>query len=102
MQAYAYRQIDYNLYMNKYCRICIKNLLEPSRMKIFEYVTNSQNSRVTVGALVSFTKLRQPTVTFHINKLAEAGLLQKKKMGREVIIQTRHMPKRCATCPIFH
>lgn len=87
--------------MNKYCRICVKNLLEPSRMKIYEFVQKSQNSAVTVGALVSLTKLRQPTVTFHVNKLAEAGLLQKKKLGRQVIIQARHMPKHCTTCPIF-
>ncbi|OGG21838.1 hypothetical protein A3D03_04945 [Candidatus Gottesmanbacteria bacterium RIFCSPHIGHO2_02_FULL_40_13] len=87
--------------MNKYCRICVRNLLEPSRMKIYQFVQKSPNLQVTVGALVSLTKLRQPTVTFHVNKLAEAGLLQKKKLGRQVIIQTGYMPKHCSTCPIF-
>lgn len=87
--------------MNKYCHKCLKNLMEPSRLKIFDYVQKSTD-RVTLGTLVNFTRLRQPTVTFHVNKLAEAGLLQKKKFGREVIIQTKHLPERCTTCPIFH
>lgn len=33
------------------------------------------------------TKLRQPTVTFHVNQLTKLGLVNKEKKGREVYCQ---------------
>jgi DNA-binding transcriptional ArsR family regulator len=78
------------------CLACFRALSVPARMRIFEYIKKKGKANVT--SLVNHSVLRQPTVTFHLNKLVKAGIVDKKKAGREVYLQIR---KVCPNCFIF-
>jgi DNA-binding transcriptional ArsR family regulator len=83
--------------MNQKCVKCFKSVSEKTRFDILEFIKKAKKG-VNVSKLVEFTKLRQPTVTFHINKLAEVGLIEKKRVGREVICSMK--TPLCAGCPL--
>lgn len=65
------------------CVGCFKVLSIKARYKMFDYL-KEHPSKVTVSELVKLTKLRQPTVTFHVNQLSRVGLIKKERNGREV------------------
>lgn len=69
-----------------------------SRFKILEHLKHAKKAE-TVSSLVELTGLKQPTVTFHINRLVTCGLLKKHKSGRIVYCQTND--KHCASCPLL-
>jgi DNA-binding transcriptional ArsR family regulator len=79
------------------CVSCFKVLSIGPRFTIFRHLME-KTSKTTVSNLVALTSLRQPTVTFHINRLAAVGLLKKKKVGREVCCTIN---KKCTNCPLF-
>lgn len=80
------------------CINCFKILSTKNRFKIFEFLKKKRGQRTNVSSLVKLTSLRQPTVTFHINKLAKRGLVKKHKVGREVYCQIH---KKCDDCSLF-
>ncbi len=79
------------------CAQCFKVVSVPTRFKIFEFLKQA-GKKTTVSNLVKLTSLRQPTVTFHVNKLEKAGLLKKHKEGRTVFCEKT---KVCAKCPLY-
>ena len=79
------------------CANCLKAVAVPTRLKIFNFLKDNING-MTVGQCVKLTKLRQPTVTFHVNELEKQGLIRKTKKGKEVICIVN---QRCDDCPLF-
>jgi len=51
-------------------------------MKIYKYLKKSGKS--TVSAVVDMAKLTQPTVSYHLKEMKDAGLLKSLKVGKEV------------------
>ncbi|MFC1711341.1 winged helix-turn-helix domain-containing protein [Patescibacteria group bacterium] len=80
------------------CINCFKILSTKKRFNIFQYLKEKKGQKVNISSLVKLTKLRQPTVTFHVNKLAKKGIVKKYKAGREVFCQVH---KKCDNCPLF-
>lgn len=64
------------------CTHCFKTLGVESRMDIYGYLTNT--AKATVSEIVDIVKLRQPTVSYHLKEMREAGLLVSSKHGKEV------------------
>lgn len=85
--------------IDKQCYLCLSTAADPSRIFILEYL--KKNKEASLNDIVKKIKLRQPTVTFHINKMVESGMINKKKQGREVFLTIHKRYVRCDTCPIM-
>lgn len=83
--------------INYKCRGCLKLLSVEKRFDIFNYLLSNKEG-VKVNDLVELTGLKQPTVTFHVNKLSRRGLVKKIKQGRDVIC---FLNIRCTDCPFL-
>jgi len=84
--------------MKSQCVECFKTLSVPTRFKIYKYIRNRKNG-ATVNQIAEYIHLRQPTVTFHLNELAERKLIKKHKEGKCVYCKT-HI--RCKNnCPLY-
>ncbi len=79
------------------CAACLHIISSQSRFIIFQFL-KYHPEKTTVSQLVKVLALTQPTVTFHVNKLYEDGILTKCKDGRFVYCQIN---KKCKDCPIF-
>lgn len=79
------------------CFNCFKVISVSTRFKIFNFLKDNPDG-VTVNRLVKLTKLKQPTVTFHLNELEKYGLLKKQKHGQEVLC---FLKQECTVCPLF-
>ena len=67
------------------CPFAIPSLADPSRRKLYKILIEEKG--LTVTQLTKKLKLRQPTVSYHLKKLEEDGLVKAKKKGREVYYQ---------------
>jgi len=67
---------------NTPCIKCFESLGVTSRMKIYKYL--KKNGKNTVSAVVDVAKLTQPTVSYHLKEMKDAGLLKSLKVGKEV------------------
>lgn len=76
------------------CLKCFRTLSVPARFRIYEYI-KKQDERVNVASIVKYIRLRQPTVTFHLNELAKARLITKRKAGRDVFCEIKEF---CGGC----
>ena len=59
----------------------LRALADPTRMKIMLML---EGKRRTVGEIVSFFELSQPTISRHLQTLDDAGLLRREKSGQKV------------------
>ena len=64
------------------CNHCFANLAVDSRMKIFMFLKD--NGPKTVSLIVKQTSLSQPTISYHLKSMREAGLLSKQRDGKEI------------------
>jgi ArsR family transcriptional regulator len=64
------------------CSHCFKSLGIESRVKIYTYL--KEKGKTTVNDIVSVLKLTQPTVSYHLKEMKEAGLLLSSKQGKSV------------------
>ena len=62
-----------------------KVLAEPARLQILSQLAAGGCGPVTVNELTEKVGLSQPTVSHHLRKLTEAGLLERSREGRSVI-----------------
>lgn len=83
--------------MKLQCRKCFEILSVETRFKIFNFLKD-RSEGASISELVELTKLRQPTITFHVNAMEENGLLLKKRIGKEVICVLKQS---CDECPLF-
>ncbi|AKM81198.1 MAG: Transcriptional regulator, arsR family [Candidatus Pacebacteria bacterium GW2011_GWF2_38_9] len=65
-----------------FCNHCFSNLAVDSRMKIFIFLKD--NGPKTVSEIVKQTSLSQPTISYHLKSMSEAGLLSKQREGKEI------------------
>src|SRR3989304_4573109 len=65
------------------CTDCFKSVSVPSRMAIYNFI-NLSGGEATVGQVVGYIGLRQPTVSYHLKEMKDAGLLKSRKSGKEV------------------
>jgi ArsR family transcriptional regulator len=65
------------------CTDCFRSVSVPSRMAIYNFISVS-GGEATVGQVVDYIGLRQPTVSYHLKEMKDAGLLKSRKAGKEV------------------
>lgn len=66
-----------------------KVLAEPVRLQILSQLAAGGCGPVSVNELTAMLGLSQPTISHHLKKLTEAGLLERNREGRTVIHQVR-------------
>ncbi len=71
-----------NTNSHSHCSHCFSNLAVDSRMKVFLFLKDS--GAKTVSEIVEQTSLSQPTISYHLKNMQEAGLLSKKRVGKEI------------------
>lgn len=82
--------------LTNHCRECFEVLAVPARFKIFTHLR--ENDNLIVSDLVELTHLKQPTVTFHLDRLEKASLVKREKSGKLVYCQIN---RKCPDCPLF-
>lgn len=65
-----------------HCNHCFSNLAVDSRMKIFIFLKD--HGEKTVTEIVEHFSLSQPTISYHLKSMQEAGLLTKHRIGKEI------------------
>lgn len=78
------------------CVRCFNAVSIKTRFQMFQFL-KKQKDGATISELTEYTSLKQPTVSFHINKLTETGLIRKYKQGREVYCKVSIT---CSDCPL--
>lgn len=66
-----------------------KVLAEPARLQILSQLAAEGCGSVSVNDITESIGLSQPTVSHHLRKLTEAGLLHRSQQGRSVIHSIR-------------
>lgn len=66
-----------------------KVLADPARLRLLSQLAAKGCGPVSVGELTEMLGLSQPTVSHHLKKLTDAGLLDKTRAGRTVTHQVR-------------
>lgn len=66
-----------------------KVLAEPVRLRILSELAAAGCEPASVGDIVDMMGLSQPTISHHLKKMTEAGLLERRREGRSVIHQVR-------------
>lgn len=66
-----------------------KVLAEPARLRILSQLAAGGCGPVTVNELTEKVGLSQPTVSHHLRRLTEAGMLERTQEGRTVIHSVR-------------
>lgn len=64
----------------------LKSLADPTRLDIVRHLANVRvfvPSNDLVGACSTLTRLSQPAMSHHFNKLVDAGVLSERKVGTE-------------------
>lgn len=74
------------------CLHCLENLAVDSRLRIYKFLADNGESRVS--EVVSFIRLSQPTVSYHLKEMKKSGLLTSVKKGKEVFYSVK---KECAS-----
>ncbi|MGV0426601.1 metalloregulator ArsR/SmtB family transcription factor [Corynebacterium pyruviciproducens] len=69
--------------------IAFSGLADPARLRLLSQLSAEGCSPVSVGELTETSGLSQPTVSHHLKRLTEAGLLDKVRVGRTVTHQVR-------------
>lgn len=59
---------------------CVQGVGRPHRVRVVNLLANSDHP-VCVCDLVGFLGLAQPTVSFHMRKLVDVGMLQREQRG---------------------
>ena len=66
-----------------------KVLADPGRLQLLSWLAEEGCEPMSVSELTQRSGLSQPTVSHHLKKLTEAGLLEKSRLGRSVIHRLR-------------
>lgn len=67
--------------------ILFKVLADPARLQILSHLAAEGCEPISVNRLADTTGLSQPTVSHHLKRLTQAGLLRKIRTGRTVTHQ---------------
>jgi len=66
--------------MTELCSDCLVKLGVKSRVKIYNFL--KLRGKRTVTEITEFLKLRQPTVSYHLDLMEKAGFLSKDQDGK--------------------
>ena len=66
------------------CADCFAGLACQTRIGIINLLQEQDKKKLTVSEIAKHFKLKQPTITHHLQYLKEVGVLDSKKKGREV------------------
>ena len=66
-----------------------KVLADPARLRILSHLAAEGCGPISVNELTEISGLSQPTVSHHLKRLTEAGLLEKTRVGRILTHQVR-------------
>lgn len=66
-----------------------KVLADPGRLQLLSRLAEEGCEPMSVSELTQRSGLSQPTVSHHLKKLTEAGLLEKSRQGRSVLHRLR-------------
>lgn len=69
------------------CPFAAPSLSDPSRRRLYEILLEEKG--LTVSQLARKLKLRQPTVSYHLKKMAQEGLVKAEKKGRKAYYRAR-------------
>ena len=61
-----------------------KVLADPARLQLLSHIAAEGCTPLSVNELTTLSGLSQPTVSHHLKKMVEAGLLEKHRTGRSV------------------
>jgi ArsR family transcriptional regulator, arsenate/arsenite/antimonite-responsive transcriptional repressor len=64
--------------------VVFKALADPARVRLLRYLAESQSGTACACHLPDALGISQPTLSFHMHKLLEAGLVDRDKRGRWV------------------
>ena len=64
--------------------LVFKALADPNRVRLLQYLAESQSGTACACHLPTALRISQPTLSFHMRKLHEAGLVDRDKRGRWV------------------
>jgi ArsR family transcriptional regulator len=79
------------------CSHCFKSLGIESRVKIYTFLREKGKS--TVNDIVNVLDLTQPTVSYHLKEMKDAGLLTSDKQGKSVFYSVNcHCPETKKSC----
>lgn len=62
--------------------VLLKSLADPTRLRVLSHVTAQGCDSVCACDLVDVLEISQPTISHHLKKLVEAGLLTRQQRGR--------------------
>lgn len=81
------------------CHQCIHHFGVDSRLKIFEFL--QKEGPQSVSTIVAHLALRQPTVSYHLQKMNQSGLLQAQKVGKKTLYNiNQNCPRRHQPCAL--
>ena len=85
---------------NKFvCQNCLHHLAVNSRIKIIDFLKRSGPQ--SVNSIVDYLQLRQPTVSYHLQHMADTGLLISNRVGKQKFYALKdHCSKRGQDCLI--
>ncbi|WP_331271167.1 metalloregulator ArsR/SmtB family transcription factor [Corynebacterium glucuronolyticum] len=69
--------------------IAFSGLADPARLRLLSQLSAESCGPVSVGELTETSGLSQPTVSHHLKRLTETGLLDKVRVGRTMTHQVR-------------
>jgi len=87
---------------NKFvCQNCLHHLAVNSRVKIIDFLQH--NGPQAVSSIVDHLKLRQPTVSYHLQHMSATGLLLTKRVGKQKFYSLKdRCNKRGKDCLLAH
>jgi ArsR family transcriptional regulator len=62
----------------------LRIIADPTRLQLLSMIYGTARQEATVGDLTEQLGLRQPTVTHHLRRMADDGLLDREQRGRHV------------------
>ncbi|WBT09064.1 metalloregulator ArsR/SmtB family transcription factor [Corynebacterium sp. SCR221107] len=63
----------------------LKALADPTRLLLISHIADRRCEPLTVTQLTALSGLTQSTVSHHLKKLTDAGLIRKQRQGLEVL-----------------
>lgn len=80
--------IDYHQYMRTKCISCILCLSDDTKIAIYQSISEYSKS---VTQIVSETSVKQPTVSYHLNKMLKSGLVTFVREGKKKLYKANFL-----------
>jgi DNA-binding transcriptional ArsR family regulator len=68
----------------------LQSLAQETRLAVFRLLVTAGPHGMPAGDIATALEVPSPTLSFHLNHLAHAGLVQRRRAGRSVIYSVRY------------